>query len=63
MVLRDAYAAALVLQSEYGDKAAEVASERADKCLVKGDTKGSERWSRIAVMIEHIEASANHSVH
>ena len=59
----DIYAAALSLQDEFGDRAIDIAAERADKHLCTGDFKGSERWIRIGETLELIEVRASRLVH
>lgn len=59
----DIYAAALSLQDEFGDRAIDIAAERADKHLCRGEMRAAERWVRIGEAIEHLEARTSYMVH
>jgi hypothetical protein len=54
---------ALELQSEFGEGAANVAAERADKCLVKGDVKGFDYWNLVCAMVTRFTRLATSTVH
>ena len=56
MRIGEALEEAVKLYGEFGTEAANVASERANHCMVQADGNGFRAWNLVCAMIKQIEA-------
>lgn len=54
MSLSEVYRAAVALEAEFDTDAHDIALERADRCLARGDHDGHHHWSQVSWALQEL---------